>query len=862
MVAAGAAIATGGVFVAETSGAATAADPACSLGSGPWRSIGVTVPATSEAAAGALIGGVQAGGDLRATYNVSDDKGQLLYVSRALPRSGSASFRYQDRPVFTVRSDDRWQIRAADDKVVREIPDENDDVGVEHNLVPSSDGARVLLSTSETVAADLTAFGGKANDAVLQGVVREFDIATGTTLFEWKSLGASGVPLDDSRTDLAKSGDYLHLNAASYDSDGNILISATNTGSVYKLDRSTSSVAWVLGGKRNQFAVSGDATGLGRPQDVRRTPDGRLSVFDDHSAPVGARAVAYTLDEQAKTASLAQQFVPKTALPDAGTGGSQPLPNGNHLVTFSAHHLVREYTPSGAVAFEGRYQDNAVPYRVQRSDWTRLAKPGVAVTTPCWTIANDGSLGTMASLDGVTEVATWEIWTGATADGAMRKVSGTPATGQYTYLKATFDWASVWVQLRAVRADGGVVASSTPTSRGFIAEKYAALGGPNSWLGNPVGLRYTDVNRLLTQDYERGSIVDITSTGSSSRGAALSKGAMQAYRSYPVFTGTKPNELGIPWGDTRAIPGGEASEFLMGWIVDSKATGAHRMDGSFYEAWRKSAFLGFPIADQDLTCGTFNGDLRTTPAFRVRFAGGELVRSRPYETGGDFQVYGAIYTEWKRLADRCGVVGLPLSNETGTSDGVGRYNTFEGVTPERAVIYWSPSTGAREVHGGNLGLWTQLGRERGILGYPVTNETGTPVYGGRYNHFQYGSIYWTAATGSHEVHGSIRELWARYGWELSVLGYPVTNELVTPDRVGRFNHFQFGSIYWTPRTGAHEVHGSIRTAWANQGWERGRLGYPTSDEFTPRAGQRQSNFEGGYILWTAATGRTQVVHTR
>ena len=42
-----------------------------------------------------------------------------------------------------------------------------------------------------------------------------------------------------------------------------------------------------------------------------------------------------------------------------------------------------------------------------------------------------------------------------------------------------------------------------------------------------------------------------------------------------------------------------------------------------------------------------------------------------------------------------------------------------------------------------------------------------------------------------------------------------------PGWVGRFNHFENGSIYWTPAIGPHEVHGLIRDFWAKQGWERG-----------------------------------------
>jgi uncharacterized protein with LGFP repeats len=108
------------------------------------------------------------------------------------------------------------------------------------------------------------------------------------------------------------------------------------------------------------------------------------------------------------------------------------------------------------------------------------------------------------------------------------------------------------------------------------------------------------------------------------------------------------------------------------------------------------------------------------------------------------------------------------------------------------------------------------------------------------------------------VYGSIRQAWAALGRERSVVGYPLTDELGTPDGVGRYNHFQHGSVYWSPSTGAHEVHGAIRNAWGQSGWERGPLGYPVSGERAVPGGAR-SDFQSGSILWDAASGRTTVV---
>ena len=212
------------------------------------------------------------------------------------------------------------------------------------------------------------------------------------------------------------------------------------------------------------------------------------------------------------------------------------------------------------------------------------------------------------------------------------------------------------------------------------------------------------------------------------------------------------------------------------------------------------------------------------------------------------RVQGAIRDRYVSLDGPCGFLGEPLTSELPTPARPGAYNDFEGGS-----IYWSAPTGAWEVHGDIRGTWSRLGRENGALGFPVTNENRTPDDPGAYNHFEGGSVYWSPAIGAREVRGSIRVTWARLGWENSTLGFPTTNELPTPTKPGAYNHFQAGSIYWSPATGAHEVRGAIREAWARRGWENSALGFPTSDEYAVPGG-RASDFQFGRIVWTPQRG--------
>ena len=105
--------------------------------------------------------------------------------------------------------------------------------------------------------------------------------------------------------------------------------------------------------------------------------------------------------------------------------------------------------------------------------------------------------------------------------------------------------------------------------------------------------------------------------------------------------------------------------------------------------------------------------------------------------------------------------------------------------------------------------------------------------------------------------GDIGVVYRALGGCTSVLGAPKTDELVTPDGIGRYNVFDHGSIYWTAATGAHEVLGVIRDTYATAGWEAGALGYPVSGEYDVPGG-RKSDFQHGSITWTAATNTASV----
>ncbi|NHD19279.1 MULTISPECIES: hypothetical protein [unclassified Actinopolyspora] len=156
---------------------------------------------------------------------------------------------------------------------------------------------------------------------------------------------------------------------------------------------------------------------------------------------------------------------------------------------------------------------------------------------------------------------------------------------------------------------------------------------------------------------------------------------------------------------------------------------------------------------------------------------------------------------------------------------------------------------------------------RRVLGNPVDSEQSTN--GMSYQEYQHGWMYHTEDTGAHEVHGAISDRYEALGGH-SNYNVPITDELPTPDEVGRFNHFAgteaigTASIYWTADTGAHGVWGPVREFWGQRGFERGYLDYPVTDTADTQEGDgvythfRGADHAGASVYWNRATGTHSV----
>ncbi|MDQ6650303.1 MAG: aryl-sulfate sulfotransferase [Actinomycetota bacterium] len=678
-----------------------------------------------------------------------------------------------------------WVVADTSYRQIAEIAAGNGLTADAHDLRISSDGTKALLDIYNPVHQDMSAYGGGPDASVYEAVVQEIDLGTGLVTFEWHSLDES--PVTDSLEPLSgQDVDYFHLNSLEYDADGGILLSGRHVSQVLKLDRNAPTgarVSWRLGGKRSTYTFPNAADALSYPHDVRRRPDGTLSIYDNAVATTqDGRGIAYLLDDTARTAVAVRTWNHVPAEYGALVGSNRMLSNGDELVSYGNTGVATEYGAAGSKVWESRFGDGAWTYRTLRVDgWHAVPAEAPALVTD----RSGNDVTGYVSWNGATEVAGWVLLAGPAADQLRPVGAVAPRTGFETRLTGTVTGSDTVVVAEARDSAGGTLRRTSTTATATpIQAHYNSLGGPGGLLGSPTAAE-------------------------------------------------------------RALPDGSYAGYQTGVIYYSPATEAWEVHGAILGEWAalgaQAGVLGYPTTDErGLPDGIGRYNL---------FAGGSIYWT---PATGAHESHGAIRTKWTGLGSQAGLAGYPLTDETGTPDGFGRYNHFQ-----RASIYWSPSTGAWEVLGAIRDKWASMGWETGVLGYPVTGETTTADGGGRYSRFAGGSVRWSPSTGAHEVHGAIGAHFAALGEEVGLLGYPVTDELGTPDGVGRFNVFTGGSLYWSPGSGAFEVHGAIRDAWAGQGWERGFLGYPLSDEHDAPGG-RQSEFQHGSIFWDAYTGETTV----
>ena len=276
-----------------------------------------------------------------------------------------------------------------------------------HELLLTPAGT-ALVTAYDIVEADRSSV-GKRRGLVIDGIVQELEVSSARVLFEWSAL--EHVKLTESYARVAPRFDFFHVNSVEPASDGNLIVSARNTWTIYKLDRGSGKIIWRLGGKRSDFSM-GPGTGYSWQHDARRheSDDSLLSVFDNADAPQQepqSRGLLLRLDEKRKRATLVHAYVHRPPQLAHALGSVQFQPNGNVLVGWGTTPYFTEYARAGEVVWDAKLPRGGQNYRTLRFPWrgTPSEPPRLA--------AKDTRL--YVSWNGATDVAAWRIEAGQSA---------------------------------------------------------------------------------------------------------------------------------------------------------------------------------------------------------------------------------------------------------------------------------------------------------------------------------------------------------------------------------------------------------------------------------------------------------------
>lgn len=343
-----------------------------------------------------------------------------------------------------------------------------------------------VIEAYKTVTMDLTKYNGSATGKIGDEAVQEIDIKTGRLMSQWDFLG--NVDPGDSYTPVPPRGvwDPFHMNAVDVDASGNLLISARDMWTIYKVDHGTGAIVWRLGGKKSDFTFGSNAR-FAFQHDARFAPGGEVSLFDNGCCELGgsgpppekqSRGLVLKLDTAQHQAMVAHQYLHHPALQAATQGKFQLLPGGDAFIGWGQLPYFTEYTSGGKVLYDVRLPDPDESYRTVRQVWV-----GTPLTRPSMAVRRSGHrTNVYASWNGATQVASWQVLAGASPKRLAVVAKGARRTGFETRIHLKAD--SSYLQVQALDADKHVLGSSAVTRR---ASKPAPVSTPPAGSGGAGG---------------------------------------------------------------------------------------------------------------------------------------------------------------------------------------------------------------------------------------------------------------------------------------------------------------------------------------------------------------------------------------
>lgn len=313
-------------------------------------------------------------GDQYGTYlMILDSYGHLIYKHR-LTR-GAQDFRLQPNGHYTYFDLAAKKFYGMDSNFI--IVDTFAAKGHEtdsHELRILPNGGYALFGVySETVDMRPVIPTGDSAAVVIFNDLQEFD-KDKNLIFDWRTNDPGHFAITDATNEdlTLHTIDAVHCNSIELDRDSTFLISSRSLDEVTKIDRKTGAIIWRLGGKHNQFTYKNDSLQFMHQHDVRRLPNGNITMFDNGNfrkpLPYFSRAVEYTINEDAKTITKIWDYRHDPDVFAGAMGSVQRRKDGSTLIGWGISDTVAvtEVKPDGSTAFEMALPSGHFNYRAYK----------------------------------------------------------------------------------------------------------------------------------------------------------------------------------------------------------------------------------------------------------------------------------------------------------------------------------------------------------------------------------------------------------------------------------------------------------------------------------------------------------------
>ena len=246
-----------------------------------------------------------------------------------------------------------------------------------HELQILPNGHALLMSYDpQPVRMDSVVAGGDPDAVVIGLIIQELDTAK-NVVFEWRSwdhfaITDAAVPGGEDLT--APLVDYVHGNAIERDSDGNLLISSRHLNEITKIDRQTGDVIWRMGmhAINNEFTFHDDPRGFTYQHDIRRLPNGNITLFDNGNlvSPSYSRVVEYRINENGKQVWQEWEYQSSPNAHAVAMGNAQRRPGGATTIGWGTalSPQLSEIHEDGTTAYELSFPQHFT-YRAFRFPW-------------------------------------------------------------------------------------------------------------------------------------------------------------------------------------------------------------------------------------------------------------------------------------------------------------------------------------------------------------------------------------------------------------------------------------------------------------------------------------------------------------